>query len=230
MRVPPNNGRRPPRPPSRPQAFDPWAAIAAAWAAPLPEQLGFSPPAVPQPPRSTIEAPPPEPPPEEPVADVVDLGEARARLRPEADKHAELLAKLAPLGEVADDVSRLRREFAAANDGSLASLLAESMDSVNSAIKGIQQTVGRHAAAHSKSLQAELGNIREQATAQQAAAQAERKAADGQHRSEIAELNSNIGKLLTSQGELASLIRAPKRIVRDKDGRAIGSVVDPTLR
>src|SRR5215471_19047194 len=116
MRVPINNLRPPQRPKQPTPEFDPYIALAIVM---LGQQETIPAlPAAPQPSRSTIEAQPSEPPPGEPAAEVVDLDEVRReRQRPEIDRHAELLG---PLGEINDGVTRLRKDFAAANDGSLA--------------------------------------------------------------------------------------------------------------
>lgn len=230
MRVPINRGPVRP-PPVKPPDFDPYILIAAAMmqeATPVPTA---SP--APSEPRSTALPAPSEPPPAEETAEVVDLGEAR-KARAEVDKHAELMSKLSAIDEVHEGMSKLARQFEAANDGSIQGAVKDGIDSVNTLVKDMRVSIANSVkAALAKQEQAFKDGIESSKglLSQQASK------IDSIRDNDLATLNQNLNGfnnriegLNQSLESLQSLLKAPKRILRDSKGRAIGSVVDPNLR
>lgn len=210
--------------------FDPYEAIAAAMQAPV-----FSLPVPVSEPRSTIapvETTEPPPAVEEPSAAIVDLGEERAR-RAEIDKHAELLSRLDPIAEMQEAMSNLTRQFEAANDGSVQSAVSQGITSVSSAVQGLKQELGaslrRTLASQQELVKGSIEQFRSMSQEQIGQVLSQREAEFGRMVESVLSFNKRIDSLEQTLRDTQSLMRAPKRIVRDNKGRAIGSVVDPNL-
>ena len=242
MKVPSNRGYQP-RPAAPKAGFDPYMAIAIAMRAEASEaQPG--PPALPEP-RPTAEArvgePEPAPmasSPEEPVAEVVDLGEERARRAPvEIDHHAEIMGQLAQVNEIREAMDKLTQGFAAANDGSTQMSISDGLSAVSEQYKGLKadlsgmrSTVRSSVEAQAKAMLEGLQSSRSATAAELSQARAAQTEALDRMAAQLQSFDKRVADLMELQQRLESTIKAPKRIIRDAKGRAVGSVVDPNLK
>lgn len=230
MKVPSGRGYQPPARRVASNEFDPYMAMAAvSMRAPVifPE---VQEPVEPEP-RSTIAPPEMEPPPVEESAAIVDLGEARKAR--EFDKHEELMSKLASVEETHETVSRLAKQFEAVNDGSVQSTISEGITSVSAAVQGLKSDLSaslrRSLQTQQEIVKGSIDSFKSMTQEQIGQVLSQREQEFGKMVETVLSFNKRIDSLEQTLRETQSLMKAPKRIVRDEKGRAIGSVVDPNL-
>lgn len=233
MRVPgkPSNYR----PPPPKAAFDPYEAIAAY----LREERSWDPIPVPPvaEPRSMAQPSEPDTTPVAETAEVVDLGEARAQRAPEIDRHAELMGRLAPIEDLSEAMTKLSREFAAANDGSVQASVSDGISTLSKAVDGIKSGFDRFskslresAELQDRALKADLAKFSGEAKNLAAEANSGAAAANSRLLDNLASLSQQMHQVHEAQESMLRHMQAPKRIIRDAKGRAVGSVVDMNLK
>lgn len=235
MKAPPYQG-----PPRRPPVAEPLDEIYYLMAAALQEQGQVQEPTLAAPPpRSTVE-PEPEvtPPPAEPEAEIVDLGEARAaREPPKPDFNAEIMGHLAPIGDIREKMEKLTREFAAANDGSVQASVSDGLTTISKAMEAVKTDFGRVAktlrettAAQGLALKQDLSKFGAEAKDLATAATAGNVEAQNRLLELVSGVSDQLRQVHEGQERMLQHMAAPKRIIRDAKGKAIGSVVDMNLK